>query len=60
MGGRSQHKAVFHALSLVNQLQRKVNIFRLILFDWWAGFDLASIKLTYLPESGMAREEAFD
>jgi hypothetical protein len=37
-----------------------VKVFRLNLFDWWAGYDLASVKSAYLAESGMAKEEAFD
>jgi hypothetical protein len=37
-----------------------VKVFRLNLFAWWAGYDLASVKSAYLAESGMAKEEAFD
>jgi hypothetical protein len=37
-----------------------VKVFRLNLSDWWAGYDLASVKAAYLAESGMPKEEAFD
>jgi hypothetical protein len=37
-----------------------VKVFRLNLFDWWAGYDLASVKSAYLVESRVAKEEAFD
>jgi hypothetical protein len=35
-------------------------IFRLNPFDWWAGYDLTSVKLAYLGETGVAKEKAFD
>jgi hypothetical protein len=41
-------------------MSHKVKVFRLNLFDWWAGYDLASVKSAYLAESGMHKEEAFD
>jgi hypothetical protein len=41
-------------------LPRNVKSFRLNLFPWWAGNDLASVKSAYLAESGMAKEEAFE
>ena len=37
-----------------------LKVFRLNLFEWWAGYDLATVKSAYLAESGMAKEEAFD
>ena len=37
-----------------------VKVFRLNLFDWWAGYDLASVKSAYLLETGVTKEEAFD
>ena len=37
-----------------------VKVFRLSLFDWWAGYDLATVKSAYLAASGMAKQEAFD
>jgi hypothetical protein len=37
-----------------------VKVFKLNLFDWWAGYDLASVKSAYLGETGVAKEEAFD
>ena len=33
-----------------------LKIFRLNPFDWWAGYDLKSVKLTYLRETGAAKE----
>ena len=41
-------------------MQQNVKVFRLNLFDWWAGYDLASVKSAYLLETGVAKEEAFD
>jgi hypothetical protein len=40
-------------------LPHNENVFRLN-FDWWVGYDLASVKLAYIVESGKAEEEAFD
>jgi hypothetical protein len=37
-----------------------VKVFKLNLFDWWAGYDLASVKSAYLVETGVAKEKAFD
>ena len=37
-----------------------VKVFRVSLFEWWAGYDLATVKSAYLAESGLAKEEAFD
>jgi hypothetical protein len=37
-----------------------VKVFKLNPFDWWAGYDLASVKSAYLAESGMAEEESSD
>ena len=37
-----------------------VKVFRLSLFEWWAGYDLATVKSAYLAASGMAKQEAFD
>jgi hypothetical protein len=37
-----------------------VKIFRLNLFEWWAGYDLTSVKSAYQAETGMAMEDAFD
>jgi len=37
-----------------------VKVFRLNLFDWWAGYDIASVKSAYLVETGLTKEEAFD
>jgi hypothetical protein len=37
-----------------------VKVFKLNPFDWWAGYDLASVKSAYLVESGVAKKEAFD
>ena len=41
-------------------MSHKVKVFKLTLVDWWAGYDLASVKSAFLAESGMAKEEAFD
>ena len=41
-------------------MPHNVKGFRLNLFDWWAGYDLASVKSAYLLETGVAKEEAFD
>ena len=41
-------------------MPHNVKVFRLNLFDWWAGYDLASVKSAYLVETGVARKEAFD
>ena len=40
-------------------MPHNVKVFRLNLSDWWAGYDLASVKSAYLAESGLAKEEAF-
>jgi hypothetical protein len=37
-----------------------VKIFRLNLFEWWAGYDLTSVKSAYLVETGMAKEKTFE
>jgi hypothetical protein len=41
-------------------MSHKVKVFKLTLVDWWAGYDLASVKSAFRAESGMAKEEAFD
>jgi len=41
-------------------MPHNVKVFRLNPFDWWAGYDLASVKSAYLLETGVAEEEAFD
>jgi hypothetical protein len=41
-------------------MPQNVKVFRLSLFEWWAGYDLATVKSAYLAESGLAKEEAFD
>ena len=37
-----------------------VKVFRLNPIDWWAGYDLASVRSAYLVETGPAKKEAFD
>jgi hypothetical protein len=37
-----------------------VKVFKLNLFDWWAGYGLASVKSAYLIETGVAKKEASD
>jgi hypothetical protein len=41
-------------------MPHNVKVFRVNLFDWWAGYDFASVMSAYLAESGMAKEEPFD
>jgi hypothetical protein len=41
-------------------MPHNVKVFRVNLFDWWAGYDLGSVKSAYLAKSGMAKEEPFD
>src|SRR5580765_4545338 len=36
----------------VMRIPHKVKIFRLNPFDWWAGYDLKSVKLAYVRETG--------
>ena len=50
---------MLHALPPGSQMPHNVKVFRVNFFDWWAGYDLASVKSAYLAESGMAKEEAF-
>jgi hypothetical protein len=40
----------------VMQIPHNVKIFRLNPFDWWAGYDLKSVKLAYLRETGAVKE----
>jgi hypothetical protein len=42
-----------------SQISLNVRVVRLDLFDKWAGYDLASVKSTYLLETGVTKEEAF-
>jgi hypothetical protein len=41
-------------------MTHNVKVFRLSRFDWWAGYDLASVKSAFQFETGFANEEAFD
>jgi hypothetical protein len=41
-------------------MPQNVKVFRLNLSDWWAGYDLASVKSAYLVETGVSKKEAFD
>ena len=43
-----------------SQMPQNVKVFRLNHSNWWAGYDLASVKSAYLAESGIANGEAFD
>jgi|SRR5579863_2656276 len=43
----------------VMQVPHKLKIFRLSPSEWWAGYDLASIRLAYLRETS-AENEALD
>lgn len=44
----------------VMQMPRNVKIFRLNPFDWWAGYDLKSVKLAYLREPGAVKEAFYE
>jgi hypothetical protein len=41
-------------------MPRNVKVFRFNCFEWWAGYDLASVKSAYLVETGTAKEIAID
>jgi len=41
-------------------MPHNVKVFRLNPLDWWAGYDLASVRSAYLVETGLAKKEAFD
>jgi hypothetical protein len=41
-------------------MPHNVKVFRLNLFDRFAGYDLPSIKSAYLVEAGVAKKEAFE
>jgi hypothetical protein len=41
-------------------MPHNVKVFRLDPYEWWAGYDLTSVKSAYLVETGAAKEEAFD
>jgi hypothetical protein len=41
------------------KIPHDVKLFRLNPFDWWAGYDLTSVRLAYLRETG-AVKEAFE
>ena len=51
---------MFHEGPLGVQMPYNVKVFKLNLFDWWAGYDLTSVKSAYLVETGVAKKEAFD
>jgi hypothetical protein len=42
------------------QMPHNVKIFRLNPLEWWAGYDLPSVKSAYLGETRVANGEAFD
>ena len=42
------------------QVPDNLKIFRLNPFDWWAGYDLKSVKLAYLRETGAAKEAFYE
>jgi hypothetical protein len=42
------------------QIPHNLKIFRLNPFDWWAGYDLKSVKLAYLRETGAAEEVFYE
>lgn len=39
---------------------KKLKVFALNDYEWWAGYDLKSVKKTYLKEMMMTEDEAFD
>jgi hypothetical protein len=41
-------------------MSHNVKVFRMNVFDWWAGYDLTSVKSSYLVETGADKEQAFD
>jgi hypothetical protein len=44
----------------VTQIPHDVKIFRLNPFDWWAGYDLKSVKLAYLRETGAVKDAFYE
>jgi len=42
------------------QIPHNVKIFRLNPFEWWAGYDLKSVKLAYLRETGAVKEAFYE
>ena len=44
----------------VTHIPCRVKIFRLNPFDWWAGYDLKSVKLAYLRETGAGKEAFYE
>jgi hypothetical protein len=57
---KMREQAFADHVCLMRQMPYKVKVFRLNLLDWWAGYDLTSVKLAYLAETGVAKDEAFD
>jgi len=41
-------------------MRKKIKVFRLNEYEWWAGKDLKSVKKHYLEVTGVPPEEAFD
>jgi len=38
---------------------KKVKVYQLNEYDWWAGYSLESVKKAYIKETGVPEEEAF-
>lgn len=38
----------------------KPKVFQINDCDWWAGYDLKSVKAAYVKETGVTEEDAFD
>jgi hypothetical protein len=57
---KMREQAFADHVCLMGQMPYSVKVFRLNLLDWWAGYDLASVKSAYLAETGAAKDEAFD
>ena len=46
--------------AVISRLKKQIKVFQLNDCDWWAGYDLESVKKAYVKETGMSLEEAFD
>jgi hypothetical protein len=57
---KMREQAFANHVCVMEQMPHSVKVFRLNLLDWWAGYDLASVKSAYLSETGVAKDEAFD
>ena len=44
----------------VMEIPHNLKIVRMNPFDWWAGYDLKSVKLAYLRETGAVKEAFYE